>query len=62
MCYLFEGALVLYSSEKKVDHEGKLRKPVDVAKVIERLGNVRRLMASVLFLNDRQVSHSLSCV
>ena len=65
----FTGALVLYSSEKNVSpredaHSSKSRKkrqgsgkndPENVARVLERLGNVRRLMASVLYLDDREV-------
>ena len=67
----FTGALVLYSSEKNVSPRedshssaSKSRKkrqgsgksdPENVARVLERLGNVRRLMASVLYLDDREV-------
>ncbi|XP_067945834.1 serine-rich adhesin for platelets-like [Watersipora subatra] len=50
-----KGALVLYSSEQSVEDTKQPRKPIDVEKVIERLGNVRRLMASILYLNDSQV-------
>lgn len=48
------GALVLYSSDKKPEEKPKtgLDDPEKIAKVLERLGNVRRFMASILFLND----------
>lgn len=49
------GALVLYSSEKEGGHIERSHKKIDISKVIDRLGNVRRLMASVLYLNDAQV-------
>lgn len=70
---LTAGALVLYSSEKEAspredsDRSAKGRKkrqgsskrdPESVARVLENLGNVRRLMASVLYLNDREVCSS----
>ena len=73
----FTGALVLYSSEKNVspreDSHSSASKnrrkrqgsgksdPENVARVLERLGNVRRLMASVLYLDDREVCCIGSC-
>lgn len=58
------GALVLYCSEKDAadqkNQKSKLHKSENVAKVLERLGNVRRLMASILFLNDTQVGHCVT--
>ena len=73
----FTGALVLYSSEKNVSPRedshssaSKSRKkrqgsgksdPENVARVLERLGNVRRFMASVLYLDDREVCFIGSC-
>lgn len=59
---LLVGALVLYSYERESKESHTTRnassRPINVDAVLERLGNVRRLMASILFLNDTQVGVS----
>ena len=51
---MLAGALVLFSSEPQTTQSKS--SSGDVNGILERLGNVRRLMASVLFLNDDEVS------
>jgi len=56
--FFYTGALVLFSSEddKQTDVSSKKAKRAEnVAKMLEQLGNVRRLVASILFLNDTEV-------
>lgn len=53
---IHSGALVLYSSDKEFENEKSPRDPADVNQILERIGNVRRLVASVLYLNDNEVS------
>lgn len=61
----FTGALVLYSSKKSPLNisnsaiSSVLENPRKLADILEKLGNVRRLMAAVLYLSDRDVSWTI---